>query len=640
MSKNFKKIVNFPHRLMGKVTKAIKETEPESKGGKVARVAGMGMSGLFQFLLWATKYVALDNHAIRAGEKALADMKVGKNKDGEDKKVSKFMKKYPDLSAHLMYYLMFLMVAGGIKAGAEVDKVIEERKIERIAREEERQADEAKKNTYAAYLDNMRPITPILIADLIAKEGVTIDPETGLHVPYDDSDGHALKPGEKPKGKATIGFGCTRLKDGTPVTSYTPPITNEQAYELARHHLETGETYFLMYCYDTGLDDIDINSTRLAMGLGSVIYNAGSSMIENPKDKNHRERFTELRKLYDEYGYAMPDSLVVQKFKKYPVVKTASFGRAWLEKHDEDLMADKLGEYLKQGRGLYWRRWLEAGLIKGEINAEMLLNCPVKGMYEFFKYMDESKSAFFTGRENERKVNYDTYKEFRQWLKNPVNEKGQPLKHWKKVIDYLPPEVADVCHSGLCYVGNKTLKLPTYEFEQQQNINNVAIETYVIGYDQLYADAVGSYKQGDFAAAAKKYEDMILKYPDNALIRNDLAATYNKLGRYHDAIAQARDVLNRIGDKTQYAAAQYNAGIAYENLGNLERAFKNYKLSLANGNKKVQRDITRVTEQMQKSGSKTMAFHAGTMKMRKGIHDNKTKTAMPYISQNNGGYRA
>ena len=120
---------------------------------------------------------------------------------------------------------------------------------------------------------------------------------------------------------------------------------------------------------------------------------------------------------------------------------------------------------------------------------------------------------------------------------------------------------------------------------------------------------------------------MIKKYPDNALLRNDLAATYNKLGRYNDAIAQAREVIQRIGDKSQYGAAQYNAGFAYEQMGKLQKALANYKLALANGNRRVQKDITRVSEKLKRAGNKKVAFNSGTNRVSSEIKQNHQKNA-------------
>ena len=234
--------------------------------------------------------------------------------------------------------------------------------------------------------------------------------------------------------------------------------------------------------------------------------------------------------------------------------------------------------------------------------------------------MDENKDAFFIGNNSEnRRVNRDTYAKFYKWLENPVNKKGLSLARWKKISDYLPPDIVELCRGGKCELGNREIAqhIPTLDTEIG-NTDNIAVKTYVLEYDELYADAISSYKAGDFAAAAEKYTNMLSLYPNNALLRNDLAATYNKLGMYNDAITQVREIVHRIGDKGQYAAAYYNAGFAYEKLGNLQKALANYKLALANGNRRVQRDITRVRENMNNvtKTSKRVAFIGAKEKLQ------------------------
>lgn len=106
MAEKFRKIVNAPHKAFGRARKNIAKMTPTTKKGKAARAAGVAMTGMFQFLLWAVKYATLDNHATRAMERGFANMTVGKNKDGKDKKLSAFAKKYPNLSSHMLYYMM------------------------------------------------------------------------------------------------------------------------------------------------------------------------------------------------------------------------------------------------------------------------------------------------------------------------------------------------------------------------------------------------------------------------------------------------------------------------------------------------------------------------------------------------------
>ena len=620
MAEKFRKVVATPEQAAAKLRKIIEKTHPEkyvrarrtekNADGTTGRfpelndtVAIMGLgtakwtawlaAGGAQFLLTLARWMTMDNVFLRKMENHFAGRNAGKRR--KTTKLSAIAKKYPNASAHILWWLGLAAVAGGGYFGTEIaPEVITQVKEWQNARDAERWAEQEAQGTYRAFLNKIRPITPFIIADLIAKEGVHLD-EHGLHKPYRDSG-----------GVPTIGFGSTVLKDGSRVTMDTAPITTEEAYELARWHLEEAETYFVLYCYDVGLQNVDVNTTSEAFGMSSIMYNTYADIIEKPDDENYQNRFGELRKLLDEYGYAVSDEQVRHVFDKYPVTNLTSFGDAWINDSDANMMADKLGEFLAGGRGMQWRRWLEAGLLTGKITPQMMLECPANGMYEFYKYMGKNKSAFFTGAVNSRQVNLDTYEIFQQWLKNPVDEKGHSLTKWNKVGDCLPGDILAYCQSGECKFDNKDFN------KHIDKRKKVELETYTLGYDAQYKNAIAQYNAGEYAGAAQSFQDMIKKYPNNALLHNDLAATYNKLGQYNDAVQQAREILHRIGDKSQYAAAQYNAGVAYEQLGDYDRALMNYKLSVKNGNSRVANDVARVQKMIR---GKTIAFHDAADKL-------------------------
>lgn len=625
MAEKFRDIVNFPHRAFGRATQKIMRTQPDKWYGKIAKGAGLTMTGFAQFLFWATKYITLDNHALRAGERKLRDMRVGKNKDGENKKLQEFMKRHPNLSSHMIYYMLIASIAGGIKAGVEISDLVESVKIER-------EAERAKRGTYAEYLDKMRGALPYLVADLIAKEGVKVN-EQGMHIPYLDG-----------RGIWTIGFGSTVLKDGTRVNKNTPPITTQEAYELACWHIMENETLFRLYCYDVVFDDVDINRASELIALSAATYNVGTDLIEQAKvgakrNRKYDERFAELDKLHAQYGNAITNEMVREVFEKYPVQHMTSVGQAWLGGESKEEIGNSLGNFLKGGNGLKWRRWLEAQVMKGNIQPEVFLKIPVGGFYEFYKIVGDKRENWFVEKNGERVANDETLVRFNQWLKNPVDRHGNCLvgDMWKPVSDWLPADVAQQCLAGKCEIGAPSIWDNVWRSDKKKKeVEQVEIKTYVIGYDELYADAVGAYRVGDFNGAAEKYQNMIAQYPDNALLRNDLAATYNKLGRYNDAIAQAREVVQRIGDKSQYGAAQYNAGFAYEQLGNLQKALANYKLALANGNRRVQKDITRVSEKLKQGGNKKVAFNSGI----KQVHQKNAKKDLLLYGQEYKGNMA
>lgn len=592
--------------------------------GKKTAVLGLESAILFTrktdvALLWMAEYlvrifntVFINNQAMRWMDGYFDDIKLDKEKQNSKwYKFKKNIKNHPVLTSYLVYYTAFVMLMSG--AGYGINLALDGKDVQNKKELLDNDDDkiDIKQGTFAAYLDKMRPLTPLLIADLIAKEGIRLD-ENGLHKPYLDS-----------RGVWTIGFGSTVLKDGTRVTPDSPHITDEQAYELARYHIEEKETFFIMYCYDVACKDLDVITTNQALGLGSVFYNSYSKLVENKDNKNHKNRFEELRNLYKTYGLALPDSLVQDVFNKYPITDMQSFGKAWIDKQSTDDMADKLGEFCAGGNGVRWRRWLEAGLLTGDINAQMLLDCPANGMYEFYCYMGKDKEAFFTGKVGNRKVNKDTYAIFKEWIKNPVNKQGISLKGWKKNSDYMPDDIVRVCKSNKCVLGGEAYALIPKTEQEKERQQKIEIQTFVLGYEQAYADALDDYKNKNYKSAEKKYLDLIEKHPDNALLRNDLAATYNNLGMYEQAIEQVREIVWRIGDRSQYGAAQYNAGVAYEKQGDLQKALVNYRLALANGNKNAKAAINRVSENIKRGVNKKISYNNATQNLKTKISKKK-----------------
>ncbi len=134
MSEKFQKIVNAPHRAVGKLGRKIKGTNPQNAGAKIARGTGIGISAMTQFLLWLAKYVTLDNHITRAGEKLFSKIKVGKNKNGTDKKLSKFIKRNPNFTSIVSWWMLLGSITGvgfGIKNKDKIVDAVKD-KIENI----------------------------------------------------------------------------------------------------------------------------------------------------------------------------------------------------------------------------------------------------------------------------------------------------------------------------------------------------------------------------------------------------------------------------------------------------------------------------------------------------------------------------
>lgn len=96
--------------------------------------------------------------------------------------------------------------------------------------------------------------------------------------------------------------------------------------------------------------------------------------------------------------------------------------------------------------------------------------------------------------------------------------------------------------------------------------------------EQDYQKAMERYAADDYNGALAILQNIVDQGFDGADIHNDMAITQYHLGHYDDCIAECRKVLNT-GETEFYAAANYNAGMAYEKKGDLDRALINYKLA-------------------------------------------------------------
>lgn len=574
--------------------KKLSKLSPKKHFENAGRVSGAVLLWLMEYTMRIANGVALDNFVLRATERRFKN----KNEDG-------FVKRNPAFASHMLYYMIpVLMWMGNEIVDFTTEKIedYKQKKEEARKREEERKA---KEGTYAAFLERVEPVIPLLVSDIVMKEGVCVN-EQGLHIVYDDKTGKPVKPGQKLKGKATIGFGSTVLADGTPVTSYTKPITTEEAYELAYSHIADKETLFVLYCYDVAFGNVDINTLSELIAMTSVAYNTYCTVIEN-EGYNCDNRFEVLRKLRDQYGYSITDEQVLDVFKRYPVTDPTSFGSLWLYGADKAEAADKFGEFLAGGHGIRWRRWLEAMILADEITMEELLQVPVGGMPEFFKLVGDRRDNWFTGKAGDRKLNKETVKEFKKWLKNPVDKSGKSsIAHWPKVTDFVPESEI---MKALAYKDN--LKLGNDNFDYLYDENTVDFRD-VLAFDALYDEAIEKFRSGDFENAAKRYEDIAEKYPDEALVCNDLAITYINLMRYDDAIKYAEKVFE-IGDKSQYSAANYNLGLVYQKKGKMRKALKYYENAVALGNKKAQQAINMINGTG--NAKKKIAFNSGIQQM-------------------------
>ena len=455
--------------------------------GVGAKYSGAGMLFAMEYVMRLINAMVVDNVALRKLADAYERVKISQKKpQGFVEKVKKTVgtgvKNNPILTAYFTYLMTWAVATGGTGMAVARDKDKDDAQTTKteaqhdtantsvqpvsvggvdkhnvikswseIVREMVEKSEKAriKPGTFGAYKAKMQGAMPMIVAELIAMEGVRM--KDGLHVVYDDATGRPLKPGDKITGTATIGYGNTVGKDHKPITINTPAITSEEAFDLLKWHLEEKETMLLLYCYDIASKKVDVNSVPEAMGIASVMYNGFNLVIEK-SDVNAKNRFARIRKLHEEFGDNLTDEQVLECFKKYPIKRPERVGQHWLNGESKNEIANGLGWFInvkKDGDGIRWRRWLEACIMTGDITPQDLLRIPVNGMGEFFKYVGADRSNWFivkkNGNKETRRVNKETVIKFKKWLDNPVNRYGKSMAAMPKIGDVMPEDAVAQC---------------------------------------------------------------------------------------------------------------------------------------------------------------------------------------------------
>ena len=97
--------------------------------------------------------------------------------------------------------------------------------------------------------------------------------------------------------------------------------------------------------------------------------------------------------------------------------------------------------------------------------------------------------------------------------------------------------------------------------------------------DTLYNDAFYAYTNHDYKTAKKLFNQVVKQNGDGPELWNDMAVTYSNLKEYDKCIELCKKVLTS-GVISEYPAAYYNAGFAYEAKHDFDNSLKNYKKAL------------------------------------------------------------
>ncbi len=540
MSEKFRKVVNAPHKAFGRARKKLQNMTPENKTEHVLRATGVGIAGLSQFLLWAGKYVTLDNHLLRKLEEILAGMKVGKNKAGNDKKLSAFMKKNPNFSAHLIYYLVAVMSFGGVKYGPQVPEKAAEWKQQ--AKEWVVGADGTSDDAMTLDMQKtMDPKSDDFINQCIALENITC-------IPLIYTETYRAVPKVQAKENVwTHGFGMTWSRD------------------------KNGKM--------TVRDYADTKANRKA---GNTPH---KPQVKRTKDADLEETQQFLR----DHIYGK-----IKRYMKRPITQNEFFGLCvagyQLEGHVDDICANLNNAKTPQQvadafitptmykyGGTPKRRWVCGMLAAGYITMQDILNADVDAFYKpdlntFIRrghfVCDANTIKYVLGL----KKNGNT----RDVVKNLADGK-LAMQQLGGQLEVAPTRVVVAA-----------------ETEDSKRISESMAEL---------VNAQQAYNSGDYSKAAKLYEKAITQDPDNMQAYSDLALVYKKIGDkskriddYERAVSVVVNCNRRMNangtllmDHDIKASSYYNAALArteigdiYAARGNKEKAQENYVKALKN----------------------------------------------------------
>lgn len=608
MAKKFREVVNIPPKKLAEKIKGIKENEhPQTKGEKIKKGAKIAGLGVLEFISFAIKYGGFDNQLTRKLEKVYAEMKVGKNEQGQDKKFSSFIKKHPEFSSYMTWWLAILMVIGVAKGGKFLKEISDSDEKEGGKKEVVIGETKEYMKNYKDFKETLQPLTKLIVLDLVFKEGLHI--ENGMCAPYWDAQAYGGK------GAWTVAAGLTVL-DGKPVTKNTPPLTIEKGIQKSIEFLENKETYFFAWCYTVGFEKFCIDTPEKARAIGSIFYNSCTNLVEDPNDRNVQERNTLLRALYKAKGDNVSAEEVKAAFKKYPPQALRNFGKVLKNGGDVNEWADALGGYLKEGRGMYWRRWFEGQIAKGNISVEDLLAMPYLGGKDFLDHMGGDRDSFFhRDKKGNSTINDETLKEFKQWIQNPVDKNGNKITR---------KTVAQMLGSA---IDSKDIEEMKESAEKFMKIYNERVVTTSLS-DVIAMQAQESFDNKDYNDAIDKWNKVLAMDGNNAQIMDNLAVAYIRNEQYNMAL----NILSKIiagGYTEQFKYAYYNIGTAYEGLGQIEDALSAYKNAKKYGNSAADKKISDLEGKTKKS--KKTAYIQGSRRL-----NSKGYNVRKYTSQKRG----
>lgn len=530
MTEKFRKIVKQPERTAARIRRGIEKlkvneyvrerrtdkdaagiTEKNPKLRDTAQIVGLNTAkwsawlaaGGAQFLLTLVRWMALDNVFLRKLEKKLAFMDAGKNKDGRPKAISGFAKKYPNLSAHILWYFMLAAVIGGGRAvsGLDLTSDKDQVKTEKIARasEPEKFDDFYMDPTVdaAQWKKMLDAVHPYVLSHLVSSEGF-------IQTLYDDNGG---------RGTLTIGSGFT-LNDN---------VHRNFAKKILGRHIGNGSSI-----------SIEENRLLVSAWLYQKVYPKIKSQIHVPMDSR-------LFVILAVAGYNKGENTYAPGNKGNPVAVAINTGQS------PKRIAT---EYVAAFGGIRGTRWgglpnkfgVLALYYLGYTDDSVILNAIAEAPYTIEPYLQEYNGRLL-------KYNGTTKTAVANGFNIPDNLSDLLMKTKSRVThgtaqqavkNYLSSDMVAAIEQGNVMSGGATIDFAKYSANNvQDNVISESDKLNAAGEDLFFAE--------NYSGAIKKFDAALKSNPRNYIAYSNLSIAYYKMGKYDEGLRVVQNLI-----KSQY----------------------------------------------------------------------------------------
>ena len=570
MTQKYRQIINTPIKKINAVRKRVADIETDSKKEEVIKGAVVAGMGLTEFMLRFFKLIALDNKMMRKLEKKLSEIKVGKDKDGNEKKFQAFVKRNPNLSAVIIWWTMLAMLISGanfIPKNKDKDKTTTKKEIQASQSEQDdtidydvatRQQQIKQKLGQTVKMTDAKTIKGAILNVLPYIDAALFATENYCTGWFGDGGGN----GEK----NTLGVGLYYVP-ATPFdfnsTDWVLASTQYKEYKDANKKLRNmtdDEVY------------AGIKGWFFKMDYG---YNINIA-VNVLKNSGVKLKYRDLA-VISSVLFNSPDCC--KAFCKY-IVAHPNDRTAWaryLLQVDNDVNTDRLQKF---------------GGLKSRRVHEILLLLDVDNYCDdmFGIQIDCKRSTAVSFANNY----YDTL---------CVDFSDKNLKKAKEVI------CRGVVENGVsvCQVVQRS-----GEYRDSVLAYCSDAERYVrVSEDHtaIYNKALQLYRNQDYKAALQGFEKLVNLGCDSPELFNDLAITYIHNQDYDKSIWMSKKALV-IGGKKDNSYSYFNMGLAYEYKQDYKNARLMYEKSAALGNKAAEKKVQQLlglnkTEQFKKASDKT-----------------------------------